>query len=255
MRAFRRFTTYRGATFAGVVTNTMFGFVYAAVFTAAHTASGEIGGFDAAATATYVFGAQAFLAMTGAFGDREIAERIRTGDVVADLYRPVDFQGWWLAHDLGKAAFQAVFRGIPPFVIGVVVLDLPIPSSPTTWLAFLLAAALGVVLAFTVRFPANLSAFWMLDGRGVVALAALVQVFLAGHVVPLYFMPPWLESVARLLPFAGITALPVEILIGAHRGLDLAGVYVLQLVWIGVLLVAGRRMLAAAQRRLVVQGG
>lgn len=255
MRAFRRFSTYRGATLAGVVTNTMFGFVYAAVFTAAYTSSTEIGGFDAAATATYVFGAQAFLAMTGAFGDREIAERIRSGDVVADLYRPVDFQAWWLAHDLGRAAFQAIFRGVPPFVIGVLVLDLPVPSSATTWLAFLVAALLGVVLAFTVRFPANLSAFWMLDGRGVVALAALVQVFLAGHVVPLFFMPPWLESVARLLPFAGITALPVEILLGAHRGLDLLGVYALQLVWIAALLVVGRRMLVAAQRKLVVQGG
>ncbi len=254
-RAFRRFSAYRGATFAGVVTNTMFGFVYAAVFVAAHAVAGDIGGFDAVDTATYVFGAQAFLAMTGAHGDREIAERIRTGEIASDLYRPVDFQLWWLSHDMGKAAYQAIFRGIPPFVVGAIVLDLRIPTSPGTWLAFLLAAGLGVVLAFGVRFPANLAAFWMLDARGVVALTALAQVFLAGHIVPLYFMPDGLERVVRLLPFAGITALPVETLLGAHRGLDLAGVYALQLGWIVVLLAAGRSLLTAAQHKLVVHGG
>ena len=44
VNAFRRFSTYRGATFAGVVTNTMFGFVYAFVFAAVHDQAGLIGG-------------------------------------------------------------------------------------------------------------------------------------------------------------------------------------------------------------------
>ena len=48
VRALRRFTTYRGATFAGVVTNTMFGFVYAGVFAAVHEVTGTIDGFTTA---------------------------------------------------------------------------------------------------------------------------------------------------------------------------------------------------------------
>jgi ABC-2 type transport system permease protein len=255
VRSFRRHATYRGATLAGVVTNTVFGFIYASVFAEVHERVGTIDGLDADLTATYVFTAQAFLAMTGAFGDREISERIRTGDIAADLHRPVDFQLGWLAHDLGKAAFQAIFRGVPPFLVGVVVLSLPVPADPVSWLAFLVAAVLGVVLAFGIRFLANLSGFWLLDARGVVLLAAAVQLFFAGHVVPLYFMPGWLQSLARALPFAGITAVPVEILLGLHRGRDLAVVYAAQLGWIAATLAAGRLMLAAAQRRLVVQGG
>ncbi len=254
IRAFRRYATYRGATFAGAVTNTMFAFVYVGVFAAVHEVAGAVDGYTAAETATYVFGAQAFLTMTGAFGDREIAERVRTGDIAADLYRPVDFQAWWLAHDLGKALFHAIFRGIPPFAVGAIALDLPLPTEASTWLAFLVAAFLGVVLSFTIRFPANLSAFWLLDARGVVTLTVLAQVFLAGHVVPLYFMPDRLEAVVRVLPFAGITAYPVEILVGGHSG-DLLRVYALQLAWIAALLVGGRLMLRAAQRKLEVQGG
>lgn len=254
-KAFQRFTTYRGATFAGVITNTIFGFVYVAVFAAVHDAVGDIDGFTVVDTTIYVFASQAFLAMTGAFGDREISNRIRSGDIAADLWRPVDFQLWWLAHDLGKAAFLLLFRGIPPFVIGVLILDLPLPQDPLVWVGFVITTSFGVVLAFSIRFLANLSGFWLLDARGLVALVTFAQVLLAGHVVPLHFMPDGLEAVVRSLPFAGIMSLPVETLLGMHRGWGLASVLVFQTAWMGVLLMAGRMMLASAHRHLVVQGG
>jgi ABC-2 type transport system permease protein len=255
VRAYRRFSTYRGATFAGVATNTVFGFIYAGVFAAAHERVGDIDGVAVEQTVLFIFTAQAFLAMTGAFGDREISERIRTGDVAADLYRPVDFQLWWLSHDLGKAAFHAIFRGVPPFVIGVWALSLPVPSDLVVWAVFALATVLGVALAFGVRFLANLSAFWLLEARGVVNLTAITQSFLAGHFVPLYFMPDRLESLVRLLPFAGITAHPIEILVGIRTGTDIGWVFAHQLIWILALGLAGRWALSAAYRKLVVQGG
>ncbi|MDH3680247.1 MAG: ABC-2 family transporter protein [Acidimicrobiia bacterium] len=254
-RAFRQFATYRGATFAGVVTNTMFGFIYAFVFRAVHDEVGMVGRFTATDTTTFVFAAQGFLLMTGAFGDRDISDRIRTGDIAADLYRPVDFQLWWLAHDHGKAAFHALARGIPPFAIGLVVLGLPFPGSPAAWLAFIPATVLGVTIAFAIRFLANLSGFWLLDVRGVVALVGIVQLLLAGHIVPLYFMPDRIQAIVRATPFAGITAHPVEILLGARWGGELLAIYAGQIAWLLILLGAGRALLGRARRNLVIQGG
>ena len=139
--SYRRFSTYRGATFAGVFTNTVFGFLMAYVLLAVvHDAGGKVGGLDADAAVTYTFVAQGFLATVGAFGELGIGERIRTGDIVIDLYRPVDFQQYWLAQDLGRAAFQAIFRGVPPFLLGALVFDLQVPSSAGVWLAFAVSA-------------------------------------------------------------------------------------------------------------------
>lgn len=254
-RAFRRFSTYRGATFAGVVTNTMFGFVYAYVFEAVHDEVGAIGDYSATDTATYVFAAQGFLLMTGAFGDREISDRIRTGDIAADLYRPIDLQLWWLAHDYGKSAFHALARGIPPFAIGLLVLRLPLPGGALEWIGFAVAVCGAVTLAFTIRFIVNLTGFWLIDARGVIALTAIAQSLLAGHLVPLYFLPgPW-ETIVRILPFAGITAHPIELLLGGHRGWGAVAVYLHQLVWIAVLLAVGRVVASRARRKLVIQGG
>lgn len=253
--AFRQFATYRGATVAGVATNTLFGFVYAYAFAAVHDDTGPVAGFTATETITYVFLAQGFLMMTGAFGDREVSERIRSGDIATDLYRPVDLQFWWMAHDFGKSCYFALARGLPPFVVGTAVFGLPLPGDRFLLAAFAASTFLAINLAFTVRFIANLTGFWLLETRGVITLLAIMQSLFAGHIVPLYFMPEPLQTLARLSPFAGMTALPVELLLGAHRGWDLVAVFAHQVLWLAALLAVGRLVLGRARRKVVIQGG
>lgn len=254
-RGFRRFATYRGATFAGVFTNTVFGFLKAYVLLALYEHQREIGGFDARDAVTFIFVSQGFLATVGAFGSLEIAERIKTGDIVSDLYRPIDFQNYWLAQDMGRAGFHAIFRGIPPFVIGAFVFDLVLPTSPVVIAAFLVGLALAAVLSFAVRFIVSLTAFWLIDERGAVQITGLVALFMSGFVVPVNFFPGWLADVARVLPWAAYVQLPIEVFLGKHHGADLAAVLALQVAWTVALLAAGRLVLAAATRKVVVQGG
>ncbi len=107
---FRRATTYRWATFAGVVTNTVFGFILAYVLLAVFAKRGTVGGFDATDAVTFTFVAQGLLMVVGVFGNVEMSERVRTGDVAVDLCRPYDFQSWWLAVHYGKAPFSSWWR-------------------------------------------------------------------------------------------------------------------------------------------------
>ena len=41
----------------------------------------------------------------------DVEATIRSGDVVTDLARPFSFLGYWLARDLGRAAYFLLFRG------------------------------------------------------------------------------------------------------------------------------------------------
>ena len=101
----------------------------------------------------------------------------------------------------------------------------------------------------------NISAFWLLDYRGVGTLAQVLWTFLAGFVMPLALFPPAVRSVSEALPFAGMLQTPVDIFLEQYHGLALAGVMLRQLLWALVLLLLGRWLLAAATRKLVVQGG
>ena len=111
------------------------------------------------------------LATVYVFGWYEVALRIRSGDIATDLVRPLDPLRYWLAFDLGRALYHFVFRGIPPFVLGMLVFDVRLPEAPATWLWLALSLTLAVVVSFAFRFLYNLVAFWLVDYRGVGALA------------------------------------------------------------------------------------
>ena len=254
-RAFRRWSTYRAATFAGIFTNTVFGFIQAYVLVAVYRERDVIGGFDVTDALTFAFVTQGFLMMVWVFNWTEIAERIRTGDVVTDLYRPVDFQRYWLAQDLGRATFHALARGLQPYLAGSLVFDLAVTTDPAALVAFPLACLLAVVVSFGIRFMVNMAAFWLLDIRGPNQILMVVWLFLSGFLLPITFFPGWLEAFARATPFAAIVQLPVEVLLGKHDGAGILLVLLVQAAWAAVLLGAGRLVLAAATQKVVVQGG
>ena len=254
-RAFRRWSTYRAATLAGIVTNTVFGFIQAYVLVAVYRHRDDIGGFDLTDALTFAFVTQGFLMMVWVFNWTEIAERVRTGDVITDLYRPVDFQRYWLAQDLGRAAFHALARGIPPYLAGSLVFDLQITTDPLAIAVFPLTCALAVVISFAIRFMINMLSFWLLDIRGPNQTLMVVWLFLSGFILPITFFPGWLEAFARATPFAAIVQLPVEVILGKHDAAGMATVVAAQVAWAAVLLALGRRVLAAATQKVVVQGG
>ncbi|MFF1451620.1 ABC transporter permease [Streptomyces sp. NPDC058274] len=255
MSGFWRHATYRMATAAGVFTNTVFGLIMAYVFIALWDVKPHLGGYDQAQALTYVWLGQALLmvvsVMGGGFED-ELIERIRTGDIAIDLYRPADLQLWWLAQDAGRALFHLLGRGVVPLVFGAVFFDLALPADALTWVAFLVAVALGVLVSFSIRYLVALAAFWLLDGAGVAQIAWIAGLFCSGMVLPLNVFPGVLGEVVRALPWASLIQAPVDVLLGTA---DPLGTYARQAAWALALLAAGRLVQSVATRRVVVQGG
>ncbi|TVL89197.1 ABC-2 family transporter protein [Streptomyces sp. SAJ15] len=255
---FRRYATYRIATAAGVFTNTVFGFIWAYTYTALWDQRPHLGGYDVSQAITFVWVGQALLATAALMGggfQEELQERIRTGDIAVDLYRPVDLQLWWLAGDLGRALFQLLARGVAPMACGALVFELALPTAPLTWLAFLLSVTLGVLVGFAVRYLVALAAFWLLDGSGLNMLSGLLCLFFSGMILPLNLFPGTLGEIARALPWSAMLQVPADVLLGRHRGAGLAEALAFQLGWAVVLLAAGRALQSLATRKVVVQGG
>jgi ABC-2 type transport system permease protein len=254
---FRRYATYRVATAAGVFTNTVFGFILAYTFIALWQERPHLGGYDQSQALTFVWLGQAMLAAAGLIGggfETEFHERIRNGDVAIDLYRPVDLQLWWLASDLGRAAFHLLGRGVVPLAVGALAFELALPASPGTWLLFLVAVLLAVVVSFALRYLFALCGFWLLDATGLSALSMLLSTFFSGMLLPLSVFPGAFGETARLLPWAATLQVPADVLMGTQPGGAAAGL-AFQLSWALVLLAAGRLVQAAATRKVVVQGG
>jgi ABC-2 type transport system permease protein len=255
---FRRYATYRQATVAGAFTNVVFGFLrcYVLLAVAAGTGAGRAAGYDARQLATYVWVGQGLLAVVQIGGWTELADRIRTGDVVADLLRPVDPVLSFLAPDLGRAAYALITRFIPPIVAGLIFFDLYLPTRWPTLPLFAISVVLAVTCCFGCRFLVNAVAYWLQDARGPMILWGLGAGLLAGLYFPLRFLPQWLAVAIWVgTPGPSILQTPLDVLTERDGPALQAGLVALQAAWAVALLALCRLVQRRAERKLVVQGG
>lgn len=248
----RRYSTYRIATLAGVLETSVAAMIRAFVLVAVVRTIGGVGGMSPREAATFAFLAGAIEQTLWITVPLDIDARIRTGDVIVDLQRPVDFQLWWLAHDAGRAACMVLTRGVPPFLFGMVVLGIEAPASVASAGLFVVALALGFTVSYAWRFLVTLTGFWLLDTRGAHSLAGGIVTVASGALLPLTLLPDGMARVARVLPFAAMVQTPFDVFTGERSAIAaLAG----QAAWAVVLLVVGRVVLRRAVTKLVVQGG
>ena len=254
-RAFARQSAYAVASAAGVFTNTFFGFVRAYVLLEIHEHRPAAGGFTPAQAVTFVFVTQGLIGAVWAFGNYDLGERIKSGAVVIDLYRPVDLQAYEYAVNAGRSAFLLVARGAVPLLVATLFFDValaPLTLAPVV----ALSVALGIAVALGLVFLVNLTVFWILDHLGVGSFMVLAGALLSGLALPLNYFPDPLGTVVRGLPWAATLQLPVEVALGEHtRAADVAAVLGTQLAWVVALVLLGRAVLARATRKVVVQGG
>lgn len=254
-RGFRRHATYLGATIAGVFTNTIFGFIRAYILIALFAVRPILGGYRISDALTYTFVTQGLIATVAIWGWFEIEERIRTGDVATDLLRPLSFLGYWLAHDYGRASYQAIARGVPPFVVAALAFDLRLPQNPVTWSIFLVSVMLAVSVSFAIRAMVNMFAFWFLDSRGLAAIVSTGWIFFSGMALPLAVFPSALRTFSRMTPFAATFDAPAQIFLEQVTLTGAAASLAFQAVWAVLLLTAAASVLALGTRKLVIQGG
>jgi ABC-2 type transport system permease protein len=253
--AFRRQSTYRGAMLASLFTNVVFGYIVAALMRAIAANGKTIGGWSQRDLVTFAFATQSILGLISAFGERELAQRVLTGDIATDLTRPVHLEGWTIAQFYGKASAQMIVRCIPTFASGYVLFDLRLPNVATA-VATVVAMLLAMLVAASWWMVVNLTTFWLIDAKGTIQFANIITYVFSGIAFPLVLLAPGARGVVRSLPWASLVQLPVEVFIGKHQSVGgLAGTYGRQLLWALTFIALAHIMIVKGRRKVVVQGG
>jgi viologen exporter family transport system permease protein len=253
--AFQQQLAYRTANLAGLATNAFWGALRSFLFLGLFQGRDVAAGWNVRDAIDYVWITQALIMPVYFWNWSEIANTIRSGDVVSDLAKPVDYYAFWLSRDAGRAVYHSLFRWLPTTLLGVLLFSVRLPADAGRWGCFFLSMMLAVWLSFGLRFLYNVAAFWLLDQRGVGALVSATALFLSGFLVPLNYFPDWAQDIVTWLPFAGMLQAPIEVLLGKLTGASLASALVFQAAWGLILLTANRLLLALAVRRVIIQGG
>lgn len=248
---FRHQTSYRFALVSGLLTNTFFGLVRTAVFLAVYRGRDEVSGLDVADAVTYVWILQAIFAVLWSPWIHELSTRIRSGEWTAELIRPGSLLGRHLAYDAGRTASLLVLRAPVPLAFAAVVFDLRLPTDPIGIALLLLSLVLAGFAACCVRFLIGSIGFWTPDFRGMFSLAFGPLYLLSGFVIPVEFFPEPMRTFATVGPLSALLRSPVAV----AGGRDVVAALSLQVLWIGLLVIACHHVLDRATRRMVVFGG
>ena len=251
LAGFRRQATYRLAAVTGLVTNAFFGMIRTAIFLALYRQRGQVGGMDLSDALTYVWVLESLFGVIWVAWFWETAESIRSGDFLVEFLRPGDLYLRLLAFDLGRSVNLLAVRALPGISVAALLLPLRLPGSPAGLALFGLSLLLAAVVGFQLRLLFCAAAFWTPDYRSLWALVFPVVWLVSGFMVPVEYFPPALRLVADASPLAALVMAPVRVATGRSVTVAVAG----QLLWVAALWLAGRWVLALANRRLVVHGG
>lgn len=259
---FRALLQYRAAALAGLFTQTFFGSVRVMILRAFYAASAVAAPISLPHVISYVWLGQATLLLIPWRVDEDIAEQIRSGNVVYELTRPLDLYSVWFARSLAWRTAPVFLRMLPMFVVAMLIIpvvapgwELPPPASAAAFVLWIACFAGAVLVSSALTTLINVSLMWTITGDGVPMLLGTCATMFGGLVIPLPLFPEWAKPVLYALPFAGMLDLPSRVFSGDIAVSSAPWVLAHQLAWTAALVALGRWLLSRGVRRLVVQGG
>jgi ABC-2 type transport system permease protein len=185
----------------------------------------------------------------------QIAAKVKSGEIIMDMLKPLDFHLHTLARNVGQTLFSTVMLGVPSFLIGHFLLGMRLPASLGSGLLFLLSLVMGYGVLFSLNYLLGVLSIFTIDIRNIWWAYGSVVRFFSGSDIPLWLFPLFLSQVAAILPFKCIYFIPLSIYIGKLGPGEVAGAMVLQAFWLAALVLIGRLARQWAHRSLTIQGG
>lgn len=254
---------YRIAGLAGATTSIFWVLIEITVYTVFYTYAenknaGMLAGMTLQQVITYSWLTQVFFGMQPMNIDDEIRGKITSGDVGIELCRPLDLYLHWFSKTAASRLIPLFWRGSFTILAGLLMpaafrLSSPASLNNLLWMlvslfsAFLLCTSYGMLVC-----AVRLNITW---GEGPTYIIMLVGGVLSGGYLPLQLWPKFLQGFLLVQPFAGYLDIPLRLYLGTlspQQGIWAVG---LQLMWTAIFIAAGRFLMAARMKNIIIQGG
>ncbi len=229
-------------------------FIFVQLWTAVYESQGtaEIAGLSLTATIWYFLLAE--MIELGKFRhDQTISAEVKEGTIAYALVRPYSYLLYHFFNGLGETLVKMgliFLLGLPVVVLSVGWLQLDVRTLPAVALSVMLA----LILDFCMASSIGLLAFVTEDTFSFRLIYQKLIFILGGLLIPLDFLPDWLQTIARSLPFAYTTYAPARLFVGFETTLFLR-VLAMQLVWLALTGIVLTFQYRWSVKRLSINGG
>lgn len=183
-----------------------------------------------------------------------IMEQVRKGTIEMDIMKPIDFQFYMFAKNIGGILVRFLFLVLPSVLAAYFLFSLELPGLPA-FFGFLCSLACSVTVSFFLNFILGLLSMVTMNIKNINWGYNAALRFFSGQMAPLWIFPGILGTVSNLLPFRCIYAIPMSIYIGNYAGPDMLGALGVQLFWILLLWVCSRLLMKQVFAKVMIQGG
>lgn len=114
-------------------------------------------------------------------------------------------------------------------------ISFPLITNPLQIILAMAIFLLALCISYTFKMVLGLAALWTTDFWGILSIEEVVFLIFGGVVMPLTYYPAPLEKISYFLPLAYIVYFPVVVVQGKLSELEMLGVIIAQIVWIGLL--------------------
>lgn len=172
--------------------------------------------------------------VTTAWSAYFISDDIKTGKILGYMAKPFSPLENAAMNNLAEKTFKLSIVTLA-VVLGWILfslhysLTLPIvyPLIPLSLIALLC----GMTLMILFDVCMGLAAFWLPETDFLINFYFMMDTLLTGRIIPLNFLPPFLQSISPYLPFRYIISFPIEIVMGKLSGIDLIKGFILLIIW------------------------
>lgn len=250
---------YRAAALAGIATQFAWGFMKILLYKTFYSENPDTFPMTIQAVSSYIWLHEAFftLFMICIF-DNEIFHMITGGGIAYEMCRPVDIYNMWFVRNIANRISKVLLRAVPILLVAVFLKEpygLKPPAGLHAGIWFLITTFLGLLVAVAVCMLIYILTFFTMSPAGIRIIFLGLSEFFTGSAIPLPFLPKNIRLIVELMPLASIQNVPLRIYSGDIHGSEIYEKALLQLFWLIVLVIFGRKLVGKAERRIIVQGG
>ena len=253
---YKEWAAYRTHSLVSVFVGPVYFIVQYFIWTAVYGDTGTLHGLELTQMVRY-FGAATLIGyLTMDFADWNLSMLVRTGRYLTFALRPVHHRFFALSQKVGHRALGFVFEFVPCLLIFVLLFRVDMRPASVGWL--LVTVTLAFLMGFYVRYCLGLASFWLVDSGGVRGVFTILSGFFSGALMPLVFLPHWLQVLQFFLPFQYMVYVPAMVFTGSYSlgstQLSIPQVVGCQAIAVAVMHLLSEVLHRAANRRFTDSG-
>jgi ABC-type uncharacterized transport system, permease component len=254
-KSFQQEYIYRANTYISIIRNAVYLFISVSIWTSLFASRGVVDGVGLKDMVAFLVINLLLRNITRSRSSYIIGDKINSGEIITDLLKPISFNFYMFASQIGKNLYSTAFSTLPVCILAMIFYDFTLPDNLNNIILFIITAILGVILMYYIDYVSGLLSFWLKNGLYMdFFTGALFEIF-SGATIPLWFYPGGLRSISNVLPFRLITFEPVSIYLGKVTALESLNIICAQLVWVMIFILLERFIWSKATKVVTIHGG